>query len=517
MARKKVREYTGKLLLLRQLQRLGLAGNLGASFAAGRCVQVAAENLSSSDPPNSFYAALAAAHPWLTTTRLVVKPDMLFGKRGKNNLVLLNADYREAQAFISARMGTNVEVGGVSGTLSSFVIEPFVPHTAEYYLNIATDRAGDVLRFGAAGGVDIEEHWDSVREVLVRAPDPTSLDDGDGGGSGGGGGLGHDALGGGGHPAVLPALSASSVEVCSVIPDDDPAIPADHVPVLREFLASCYAVYASLDMTLLEMNPLAMDGAGAPAPLDIRVELDTYAAFKNGKLWGGTTGLGAVGGGSGSGAGGGGSGGGSAVGGGSLEFPEPWGRAKYPEEAAVDALDENSGASMKLSVLNPAGRIWTMVAGGGASVIYADTVVDMGYGAELGNYAEYSGNPKQNETYMYARTLLSLVTANPDGRRRVLLVGGGVANFTDVAATFTGIIQALKDYHGKLQAARVRVLVRRGGPNYKAGLAMMEEVGRELAIAVDVYGPETNMTKIVELGIDWIKGDPAGAPVPAVV
>ncbi|KAK1861024.1 hypothetical protein I4F81_003608 [Pyropia yezoensis] len=493
MARKKVREYTGKQLLLRQLQRLGMAGNLGASFGAGRCAQVAAENLSTSGTPDGFYAALAAAHPWLTTTRLVIKPDMLFGKRGKNNLVLLNADYSAAQAFISARMGTDVEVGGVTGTLSSFVIEPFVPHSAEYYLNIATDRAGDVLRFGAAGGVDIEEHWDSVREVLVRAPDPTSLDGGDEGRSGGSGGGGHDALGGGGHPAVLPTLSASSVEVCAVIPDDDPAIPADHVPVLREFLASCYAVYASLDMTLLEMNPLAVDEAGAPAPLDIRVELDTYAAFKNGKLWGGST----------------------VTGGGSLEFPEPWGRAKCPEETAVDALDENSGASMKLSVLNPAGRIWTMVAGGGASVIYADTVVDMGYGAELGNYAEYSGNPKQNETYMYARTLLSLVTANPDGRRRVLLVGGGVANFTDVAATFTGIIQALKDYHGKLQAARVRVLVRRGGPNYKAGLAMMEEVGRELAISVDVYGPETNMTKIVELGIDWIKGDPAGAPVPA--
>ena len=34
-----------------------------------------------------------------------------------------------------------------------------------------------------------------------------------------------------------------------------------------------------------------------------------------------------------------------------------------------------------------------MVAGGGASVIYADTVGDLGYAHELGNYAEYSGAP----------------------------------------------------------------------------------------------------------------------------
>lgn len=36
-------------------------------------------------------------------------------------------------------------------------------------------------------------------------------------------------------------------------------------------------------------------------------------------------------------------------------------------------------------------------------------------------------------------------TANPDGRKRALLVGGGIANFTDVAATFNGIIRALRE------------------------------------------------------------------------
>lgn len=34
-----------------------------------------------------------------------------------------------------------------------------------------------------------------------------------------------------------------------------------------------------------------------------------------------------------------------------------------------------------------------MVAGGGASVIYTDTVADLGYSSELGNYGEYSGAP----------------------------------------------------------------------------------------------------------------------------
>lgn len=46
---------------------------------------------------------------------------------------------------------------------------------------------------------------------------------------------------------------------------------------------------------------------------------------------------------------------------------------------------------MKLTILNKKGRIWTMVAGGGASVIYSDTICDLGGANELANYGEYSG------------------------------------------------------------------------------------------------------------------------------
>lgn len=40
---------------------------------------------------------------------------------------------------------------------------------------------------------------------------------------------------------------------------------------------------------------------------------------------------------------------------------------------------------------------------------------------------------------------LQCATTNPDGRKRALLIGGGIANFTDVAATFNGIIRALRE------------------------------------------------------------------------
>ena len=59
------------------------------------------------------------------------------------------------------------------------------------------------------------------------------------------------------------------------------------------------------------------------------------------------------------------------------------------------------------------------------------------------------------ETYAYAKTLLDCATASADGRPRALLVGGGIANFTDVAATFKGIIQV-----------RCSLARRRGGFQY---------------------------------------------------
>lgn len=87
------------------------------------------------------------------------------------------------------------------------------------------------------------------------------------------------------------------------------------------------------------------------------------------------------------------------------------------------------------------------VAGGGASVVYADTISDLGFGGELANYGEYSGAPSLQETYDYARTIFSLMCRHKDKEGKVLIIGGGIANFTDVAATFTGALCCMVCLH----------------------------------------------------------------------
>lgn len=247
-------------------------------------------------------------------------------------------------------------------------------------------------------------------------------------------------------------------------------LPDSEKTLMAAFITGLFQFYCDLNYAYLEMNPFVVKGRTV-IPLDYAAKLDDTAAFINEKEWG------------------------------NIIFPKPFGREPAREERFIEELDAKTGASLKLSLLNPRGRVWTMVAGGGASVIYADTITDLGYMDEMANYGEYSGNPDEHTTYLYARTILDLMTRekHPDGK--ILIIGGGIANFTDVAKTFAGIIRALREYASRIRKQNIRIFVRRGGPNYKEGLRRMKVLGSEEGIDIDVYGPETHMTNIVAMAL----------------
>lgn len=63
------------------------------------------------------FTELVNQEPWLSSMKLVVKPDMLFGKRGKSGLVSLNLDLAEVAEFVKKRFGVEV----LSSKLDPFV------------------------------------------------------------------------------------------------------------------------------------------------------------------------------------------------------------------------------------------------------------------------------------------------------------------------------------------------------------------------------------------------------------
>lgn len=85
-----------------------------------------------------------ATYPWLLApgAKFVAKPDQLIKRRGKSGLLALNKTWAEARAWIEQRARKEQKVETVTGVLSQFLVEPFVPHpqNTEYYININSVR-----------------------------------------------------------------------------------------------------------------------------------------------------------------------------------------------------------------------------------------------------------------------------------------------------------------------------------------------------------------------------------------
>jgi len=169
-------------------------------------------------------------------------------------------------------------------------------------------------------------------------------------------------------------------------------------------------------------------------------------------------------------------------------------------EKAIKQLDAATPASLKYQIINPNGAIWMLLSGGGASLVLADEVADSGFGQELANYGEYSGSPTTEDTYLYTRVLLDDLLRSK-AAKKVLLIAGGVANFTDVAKTFTGIIRALEEEKARLKTQGLKVFVRRGGPNQVRGLRLMAEFLKNNGLYGKVLGPEKPLTEIISIAI----------------
>ena len=396
---------------------------------------------------------------WLNEKKLVAKPDMLFGKRGMNDLVLFrdakpgDVTLAKAASWIDEKstgdqkvyfsFDENDKPSGEPSVdkLTNFIVEPFTPHeqSEEYYVSATCVGDDDVIYMSAEGGIAIEQNWDEkVTEVAFP-------------------------------------ITATEDEIAEKIRANVPKDVADKDKAnFAEFCIGFFKAYRELNFAYLEINPFVMQGNKIEL-LDMVAKLDDTAGFMMVEEWG------------------------------DVEYPTAFGmEAKSPEVEAIEEADAKTGASLKLTLLKPEARIWTMVAGGGASVVYADTIADMAGIDDLANYGEYSGGPTTGETKFYAETLLDLMTRekDPEGRNKILIIGGAIANFTDVAKTFTGIIQAFEEYADKMKEVGIKIYVRRGGPNYEKGLKDIQEAADRLGLWIDVHGPDTHVTDIVRMALE---------------
>ncbi|PVZ98694.1 hypothetical protein BB558_005297 [Smittium angustum] len=403
-----------------------------------------------------------ALHPWLFTSKLVAKPDQLIKRRGKSGLLVINKTWDEIKLWISERAFSEIKIGNATGVIKVFLVEPFVPHkeNEEFYVCIYSVREGDEILFTQEGGVEVGDVDAKASRFLVEIDKPFPQQD------------------------ELDAQLLADIK------------STKKRNAMYSFLERLYSMFVALNFTYLEINPLVVTETENNSvdiyPLDMAAKLDQTAEFESGSKWAVAQNLH------------------SSMdspskklidNGSPIEFPAPFGRDLTKEEAYIQELDSKTGASLKLTILNKDGRIWTMVAGGGASVVYADAIAAYGFAHELANYGEYSGAPSETQSYEYAKTILELMCRKKNPEGKILIIGGGIANFTNVASTFKGIIRALKEYKLPLIEHNTRIFVRRAGPNWQEGLRMMKELGLTLGVEIRVFGPETHITAVVPLAL----------------
>jgi len=226
---------------------------------------------------------------------------------------------------------------------------------------------------------------------------------------------------------------------------------------VADFAGKLFACFDNEDAQYLEVNPLvARQSDGELIALDAVTLLDGDAKYRH-PDW-------------------------------NFPFAAEFGRAYTKNESEVMGVDSKIKGSVKFIEI-PGGDTAMLPAGGGASVYYSDAVVARG--GKLANYAEYSGDPPD----WAVEVLTEKVCALPGIKN--IIVGGAIANFTDVKKTFGGIIAGFRKAQAEGKLNGVKIWVRRGGPREKEGLDAMRAL-RDEGFDIHVFDRHTPLTDIVD-------------------
>jgi ATP citrate (pro-S)-lyase len=237
---------------------------------------------------------------------------------------------------------------------------------------------------------------------------------------------------------------------------------------LQNIITILFTFYRQYHFTFMEINPLILDDNNRYIPLDFAVKYDTTSYYK----WN-DFGL-------------------------QILKENETELDMLPIELAIKNLDESSGASFKFKVINPNGSICLLVAGGGASVLYTDIIINRKLKDELINYGEYSGNPSSKHVYQYCCHVFDTMLQSKTTNQMYLFIGGGISNFTDIEVTFEGICKAITKFNQSIREREIKIYVRRGGINYKRALQLIEWTCDNYNIDCTCYDPSEHITKFIK-------------------
>ena len=322
----------------------------------------------------------------------VVKAQIHAGGRGKGGGVKLARSVDEVRSLAGQILGMQLvthQTGPTGQKVRRLLIEEGADIKKEYYASVVTDRASQKIALMASseGGMDIEEVAHKTPEKIIKVlVDP-----------------------------IEGITDAQAMQLAEGI-----GVPAASTRQAVDVFKKLYQVYMESDATLVEINPLILEGNGNIKALDAKFNFDSNALFR------------------------------------------------HPEIVALRDLDEEDPAEIEASKFDLAyisldGNIGCLVNGAGLAMATMDTIKL--FGAEPANFLDVGGGATPEKVTEAFKIMLK----NDKVKAILVNIFGGIMRCDTIAE---GIIAACRAVN-----LSVPLVVRMKGTNEVLGKKLLAESG----------------------------------------
>jgi succinyl-CoA synthetase beta subunit len=322
----------------------------------------------------------------------VVKAQIHAGGRGKGGGVKLARSIEEVKKLAGEILGMQLkthQTGPEGQKVRRLLIEDGADIKKELYVSVVTDRASQKVAMMASseGGMDIEEVAHATPEKIIKVfVDP-----------------------------LIGLTDAQALELARGI-----GIPEASQKQAVDVFQKLYKCYMETDASLVEVNPLILEGNGNVKALDAKFNFDSNALFR------------------------------------------------HPEIVALRDLDEEDPAEIEASKFDLAyisldGNIGCLVNGAGLAMATMDTIKL--FGAEPANFLDVGGGATPEKVTEAFKIMLK----NKKVKAILVNIFGGIMKCDTIA---TGVITACKAVN-----LQVPLVVRMKGTNEELGKKMLAESG----------------------------------------
>ena len=304
---------------------------------------------------------------------VVIKAQVLVGGRGKAGGV--KKVEKQEDVELTAGQVLGMDIKGL--TVKKVLVAECVDVKKEYYVGIIVDRSGrkPVLIASAAGGVEIEQVARETPEKILKV----SIDPGTG------------VLGFQGRNVGMALFG-------------DAKLARSFADIVRRL----FAVFVERDCSLVEINPLVLQGNGSLLALDAKVNFDDNALFRhpdNEKL----------------------------------------------RDLSAEEPKEVEAKQAGLSYIKLSGNVGCVVNGAGLAMATMDMIKR--YGGEPANFLDVGGSSSPDKM----ATAMRIILSDPNVKAILVNIFGGITRCDDIA---NGLLEARKQAD-----IRVPVVARLTGTN----------------------------------------------------